>query len=106
MRPHEGHDLCRRTRPRQPRHLSPAIRALLWAIGPLLLQSTAQGALPTLYAATAPDVKSGEYFGPDGFLAMKGHPARNEPAQRAKDLTAAAALWQHSEELTGTSFPG
>jgi NAD(P)-dependent dehydrogenase (short-subunit alcohol dehydrogenase family) len=72
----------------------------------VLAQTSAMGALPTLYAATAPDVKSGEYFGPDGFMAMKGHPARNEPIARAKDLSVAAELWARSEQLTGTSFPG
>lgn len=72
----------------------------------LLAQSSAMGALPTLYAATAPDVKSGEYFGPDGFLAMKGHPTRNEPISRAKDPGAAAELWKRSEQLTGATFPG
>ena len=33
----------------------------------LIGQSVEQGTLPTLYAATAPDVEGGEYFGPDGL---------------------------------------
>ena len=32
----------------------------------LFAQPAADGALPTLYAATAADVHGGDYFGPDG----------------------------------------
>jgi len=39
-------------------------------------QNTAMGALPTLYAATAPDVKGGDYYGPSGFKEMKGFPKK------------------------------
>ena len=37
---------------------------LVGMIFPLLAQSTAGGALPTLYAATAPEAESGTYYGP------------------------------------------
>ena len=40
----------------------------------LLAQSAADGALPLLYGATAPGVVGGQYFGPDGFLHMRGGP--------------------------------
>ena len=71
----------------------------------LMAQSAGMGALPTLYAATASDVKSGEYFGPDGFMEMKGHPRKVDSNGKSKDTTAAQQLWEASERLTGVSFP-
>ena len=35
-------------------------------------QSAAMGALPTEYAAVAPDVHGGDYIGPDGIAEMWG----------------------------------
>lgn len=66
-----------------------------------LAQSAAQGALPTLYAASMPDVKSGEYFGPDGFLELRGAPRRCGSNAKSKDPEAARRLWEVSEQLTG-----
>ncbi|WP_199699373.1 oxidoreductase [Oleomonas cavernae] len=40
-------------------------------------QDAASGALPTLYAATAPDVAGGDYCGPKGALEMRGARARS-----------------------------
>ena len=37
------------------------------------------GALPTLYAATADDVRGGDYFGPGGFAEMWGPPRKVRP---------------------------
>ena len=39
-------------------------------------QSIAMGALPTLYAATAPDVKGADYYGRSGFREMRGYPKK------------------------------
>jgi NAD(P)-dependent dehydrogenase (short-subunit alcohol dehydrogenase family) len=64
----------------------------------------AQGALPTLRAAVDPDVKGGEYFGPDGFLQMRGYPERINMVKQTKVPGDAARLWEVSEELTGVSF--
>jgi NAD(P)-dependent dehydrogenase (short-subunit alcohol dehydrogenase family) len=74
------------------------------AIG-LFLNSDAEGALPTLYAATAADALDGAYYGPQGFQEMRGEEvglARVAP--QAQDETAAARLWQVCEELTGIRF--
>ncbi|HEY1016962.1 MAG TPA: oxidoreductase [Herpetosiphonaceae bacterium] len=73
-------------------------------IFPLLGQSAAAGALPTLYAATAPEVRGGEYYGPLGAGERRGAPGRAEISQQAWDLAAAARLWEESERLTGVSF--
>jgi NAD(P)-dependent dehydrogenase (short-subunit alcohol dehydrogenase family) len=67
-------------------------------------QSAAMGALPTLYAATSPDVRGGDYIGPDGFMEMAGHPQRVASSRRSRDPQAAARLFEVSEELTGVRF--
>jgi NAD(P)-dependent dehydrogenase (short-subunit alcohol dehydrogenase family) len=72
----------------------------------LLAQSDAAGALPTLFAACDPSVQGGQYFGPDRLFGMRGRPAPAAPAYGARDLAAAARLWEISEELTGVTFPG
>ncbi len=68
------------------------------------MQSAAMGALPTLRAATDPDVVGGEYFGPDGFGEQQGHPKRVGRTRRAQDPEAAARLWDVSAELTGVTY--
>ncbi|MCC6640258.1 MAG: SDR family oxidoreductase [Deltaproteobacteria bacterium] len=70
----------------------------------LLAQSPAMGALPSLYAIAAPDVRSGEYYGPDGLREMRGHPRRVAAARRARDPETAERLWQISEALTGVRW--
>src|ERR1035441_5546435 len=70
-----------------------------------LLNSGAQGAAPTLFAATAPDAVSGGYYGPQGFLETRGGdvgPAK--VAAQALDEAAAARLWSECERLTGVTF--
>ncbi|GAB3660780.1 SDR family NAD(P)-dependent oxidoreductase [Actinocorallia lasiicapitis] len=71
----------------------------------LFAQSAAMGALPQLYAATAPDAASGEYFGPDGIGDLRGHPHRVRPVRAATDTAAATRLWDVSARLTGVVYP-
>lgn len=66
-------------------------------------QSDAMGALPSLYAATAPDVRGGDYFGPNLFE-WRGHPKRVGMSAVASDPEIAARLWDVSEERTGVVF--
>ena len=74
-------------------------------IGNLVLaQSDEMGALPSLYAATAPDVVSGDYYGPDGMGEQRGHPTRVGRNSRASNEEDAKRLWEVSEELTGVDF--
>lgn len=70
----------------------------------IVAQPASMGSLPTLYAATHPDLRGGEYIGPDGPGNTKGYPVlTNDPARLYKpDL--AARLWDVSEELTGVRF--
>ncbi|MFP4149844.1 MAG: oxidoreductase [Nitriliruptoraceae bacterium] len=67
-------------------------------------QSAAQGALPQLYAATAPALPGASYWGPDGPGEARGYPAPASRSSRARDAGLAAALWQVSEELTGVTY--
>lgn len=71
---------------------------------PLLGQSDAMGALPQLYAATAPDVPGGSFIGPDGFMEQRGHPHIVTAASKAYDENAWRRLWEISEELTGVRY--
>ena len=70
----------------------------------LFAQPAASGALPMLYAATAPDVRGGEYFGPEGFQEMWGSPKRVASNGRSQDTAVAAKLWALSEELTRVRY--
>ena len=72
---------------------------------PALGQSAGQGALPQLYAATAPDVNGNDYFGPGGWQEARGYPKRIRARDHAYDEEAARRLWQVSEELIGETFP-
>jgi len=70
----------------------------------LISQSAAEGALPTLFAATSPAAEPGGYYGPNGFYELKGPPAPAKIMPQAKDFAAAAMLWDVSATLTGVSF--
>lgn len=70
----------------------------------LFAQSAAMGALPSLYAAAAPDVRGGDYFGPGSWFELRGAPRRVGASRRARDERTAARLWAVSEELTGVRF--
>jgi NAD(P)-dependent dehydrogenase (short-subunit alcohol dehydrogenase family) len=71
----------------------------------VIAQAPERGVLPTLYAATAPGVKGGEYFGPNGPGEMRGLPKRVKAKSLAYDPEIGARLWQVSEELTGVEYP-
>ncbi len=71
---------------------------------PHFSQDAAHGALPTLFAATAPDAAPGSYYGPDGFQELKGAPAPAKVAAAAQDHTLAKRLWSETERLTGVTF--
>jgi NAD(P)-dependent dehydrogenase (short-subunit alcohol dehydrogenase family) len=66
------------------------------AIMRLFWQSPEKGAIPTLHAATAADVRGGEFYGPG--------PALVPLEAKALDDTAARRLWEISTERTGVAF--
>ena len=77
------------------------VRTFLW----FLFQPAAQGALPTLFAATSPRAAGGAYYGPDKLGETRGAPALATIPTRAEDARTAARLWNVSEQLTGASYP-
>lgn len=68
-------------------------------------QPAAMGALPTLYAATSPDARGGDYIGPDGFMENYGHPRKARSTARSHDREVARRLWEVSEQLTSVRYP-
>jgi NAD(P)-dependent dehydrogenase (short-subunit alcohol dehydrogenase family) len=70
----------------------------------LFAQSAAMGALPLLYASVAPQVKGGDYIGPDGLNGVWGYPIVTRSNGRSHDLDSAKKLWEISEEMTGISY--
>lgn len=79
-------------------------RAAGWVGNRLLAQSADMGALPTLYAATVPDLPGGSFVGPDGRKEQRGHPQIVTAAGAAYDEEVARRLWEASEELTGVRY--
>jgi NAD(P)-dependent dehydrogenase (short-subunit alcohol dehydrogenase family) len=69
-----------------------------------LAQSSLDGALPTLYAATMPDVRGGAYLGPDSRFETVGSPTFVKAGGAARDVAAARRLWEVSEQLTGVTY--
>ncbi|MCO4696281.1 SDR family NAD(P)-dependent oxidoreductase [Streptomyces sp. RO-S4] len=85
---------------------SPAVfRGPVTRLAPLLTQTAAMGALPTLRAATDPAVRGGQYYGPGGRLEVRGHPRLVESSAASHDRDLQRRLWTVSEELTGVAFP-
>ena len=81
------------------------LRALNAMLGPLIAQSAAMGALPTLRAATDPAVRGGQYYGPDGFRELRGGPTVVESSRQSHDTDIQRRLWAISEQLTGVTYP-
>ena len=69
-----------------------------------LSQSPAEGALPTLFAATAAEARPGGYYGPNGTFELIGTPGVARSSRRAQDKVVAQRLWDVSEQLTGATF--
>lgn len=72
-------------------------------LGPLM--DPWQGALPSLYAAVAPEVAGGELYGPDQDGGVRGYPAKADILPHALDEAVAQKLWTLAEEATGLHFP-
>jgi NAD(P)-dependent dehydrogenase (short-subunit alcohol dehydrogenase family) len=76
------------------------VRRYMW----FLFQPAAQGALPTLFAATSPQARGGAYYGPDKFGETRGYPDVARIPPQALDTSVAARLWIESEGLTEAVF--
>ena len=62
------------------------------------------GALPTLRAATDENINNNDYYGPGGFLEIKGYPIKVNSNPLSKDKQIAKKLWDVSEKLTGIKY--
>ncbi len=70
----------------------------------IVAQSAEAGALPSLYAAAAPDAKPGAYYGPTGPGETRGAPGPAKIYPQALDQAVGLGLWTLSETLTGLTF--
>ncbi|MFG2597329.1 oxidoreductase [Streptomyces sp. NPDC048462] len=71
----------------------------------IVAQPAATGALPTLYAATAPGIRPDSFTGPR-LLGWRGAPAPSWRAGWTLNDVASERLWVASEQLTGVAFAG
>jgi len=90
---------------RGPKESGSAVRLTLMKIANTVVGQPAEdGALPLLYAATAPNVGGGEYYGPGGLLNMRGAPEKQTSSDASYDKATATRLWERSEDLTGVRY--
>lgn len=82
------------------RHM-PKILTLAMPLVKLVFNSPAQGAWPTLMAATSSQVDGGDYTGPSRFGETSGKAEKVGSTSRARDEELAARLWDVSIEMTG-----
>ena len=90
-----------------PKMAGTTVTQYAWAaLNAVIGQSSARGALPTVYAATAGDVEGGDYIGPGGLGELRGSPVKVGATRAARDPRQAKRLWTVSEELTGVTYDG
>lgn len=85
------------------RHIPPLFAILFLPLS-LIMNSSAEGALPTLLATTGSDVKGGDYFGPMKMGEMRHSAHKVDTIPASKDEADAKQLWEVSTELTGVSY--
>ncbi len=70
----------------------------------LEFMSAADGAAPTVTAATLPTAQGGQYYGPDGPNETSGKPALASVDASAQDLAINARLWDWAQRATGVHY--
>lgn len=86
-------------------HGDGALARMFTPIAERLLMGSSEGAAwPSLYAATASEVTSGQFIGPSGRDQTSGTPKPAKLPRGADDFQQAARLWTESERLTGVTF--
>ncbi|WP_282819146.1 SDR family NAD(P)-dependent oxidoreductase [Curtobacterium flaccumfaciens] len=70
----------------------------------IVAQGKDVGAQPLVHAAVGADVHSGEYWGPAGWMQLRGPATVVAAEPRAHDRTVAAQLWAASERASGVAF--
>lgn len=86
------------------RHLPLPLRYMTPLATPFF-NSAAQGAWPTLQAATGAHVQGGDYLGPQGLGEISGRSGPARATRDARDPKLARDLWRRSIDLTGVD-PG
>ncbi len=81
--------------------MSPRLRALTW----WLMQSPQVAALATVRAATDPDARGGDYYGPPGRASSPAIRSGWTPRRAPTTWRPARRLRDESERLTGVSYP-
>ena len=79
---------------------------ILTAFFPLVGQSSAAGALPTLYASLGEDMNGGDYCGPRSLGEMRGAPVKVGSNRASRNEADAKRLWELSENMTGVRYLG
>jgi NAD(P)-dependent dehydrogenase (short-subunit alcohol dehydrogenase family) len=77
--------------------------AIMGVANRFVAQGPDMGALPTLYAATMPDLPGGTYIGPSGFQEISGPPVPVGSTVASHDREVQAALWDLAVDLTGVT---
>ena len=80
------------------------VRRLKSSLGILLSHSASDGALSALFAATAPNIQRGGFYGPSGPFELVGPPDVARLSRKAPDTQNAVRLWELSEKLTGVRW--
>lgn len=86
------------------RHLPSLAKPVTELVTKVAAQPAADGALPTLRAATDPGVLGGQYYGPANLAQWRGAPVVVASSDQSYDVALQQRLWPVSEELTGVSF--
>lgn len=86
-------------------HGTGALSRIVTSISARLIMGSADGAAwPSLYAATSPQVRAGQFIGPDGRDQTSGTPKLARLPRGADDQAEGERLWAASEQLTGVTF--
>ena len=78
-------------------------KSLTSSLTGLVAQSAAKGAAPTVEAILT-SAPTGTFFGPSGFLQLRGKPKKVMPSVKVYDGELASRLWAESEKLTAINF--
>lgn len=71
---------------------------------PFIQQPGDAGAWPQILAAVDPAAKQGDYYGPQGWLEMRGLPGLGKSEPKALDAQSGARLWSVAEQLCGVEL--
>jgi NAD(P)-dependent dehydrogenase (short-subunit alcohol dehydrogenase family) len=70
----------------------------------LVVSEVEAGARPQLFAATAPGVRGGQFFGPRGFQEIRGPVTEVRASAQARDPRNGRRIWAEAARLTGVSY--